>query len=164
MFEILPPGFDGLCRDIYLGEELTRRAGSAKVFTNTHPSRIHDAARIAAAFPGVRFIFVKRNLEDNLLRIYMRKYTRGNSYAYDLKSARDHVIWYHQMIDVLAEKFPDIVRVIQYEEMVADPAATLRVAAELCGLPMTDKPLPEIGDDRGCAAPYRELMAAALAD
>ena len=164
MFEILPPGFDSLCRDIYLGEELTRRAGSAKVFTNTHPSRIHDAARIAAAFPGVRFIFVKRNLEDNLLRIYMRKYTRGNSYAYDLKSARDHVIWYHQMIDVLAEKFPDIVRVIQYEEMVADPAATLRVAAELCGLPMTDKPLPEIGDDRGCAAPYRELMAAALAD
>jgi tetratricopeptide (TPR) repeat protein len=164
MFEILPPAFDALCRDIYLDEELGRRAGPAKVFTNTHPSRIHDAARIAAAFPRVRFIFVKRNLEDNLLRIYMRKYTRGNSYAYDLKSARDHITWYHQMIDALTEKFPDIVRVVQYEEMVADPAATLRVAAELCGLPMTDKPLPEIGDDRGCAAPYRGLMAAVLAD
>jgi hypothetical protein len=27
---------------------------------------------------------------------------------------------------------------------------------------MPDKPLPKIGDDRGCADPYREFMAAEL--
>ena len=161
MFEVLPPRLDSQCRTLYL-KELGRRAGPAKVFTNTHPGRIHDAARVAAAFPDVRFIFVKCNLEDNMLRIYMRKYAVANPYGYDLKSIRDHVTWYHQMIDVLAEKLPDIVRVIQYEEMVADPAGALRSAAELCGLSMTDAPLPTIGDDRGCAAPYRQFMAAAL--
>ena len=161
MFEVLPPRLDAQCAEIYL-EELARRAGPAKVFTSTDPVRIHDAARVAAAFPDARFIFVKRNLEDNMLRIYMRKYLSGNSYAYDLKSVREHIVWYHHMIDALAEKLPDIVRVIHYEDMIADPAAALRVAADLCGLPMQHGPLPEIGDDRGCAGPYRRLMAAAL--
>ncbi len=64
------------------------------------------------------------------------------------------------MMDLLAEKFPDIVRVIRYEEMVTDPPAALRAAAELCGLPMVHGPLPALGDDRGCAEPYRQLMAA----
>jgi tetratricopeptide (TPR) repeat protein len=163
MFEVLPPRLDSVCRDIYL-EELARRAGTAKVFTNTHPGRIHDAARVAAAFPDVRFVFVKRNLYDNMLRIYMRKYASGNSYAYDLATIRDHVTWYHAMIDVLVEKLPDITRVVHYEDMVADPAAALRVAADLCQLPMNHSPLPEIGDDRGCAEPYREFLKSALGD
>jgi tetratricopeptide (TPR) repeat protein len=161
LFEVLPPRLDSQCRELYL-KELVRRAGSAKVFTNTHPGRIHDVARVAAAFPDVRFIFVKRNLEDNMLRIYMRKYLVANPYAYDLKSIRDQIRWYHEIIDVLAGKLPDIVRVIHYEDMVAHPVSALRVAAELCGLPMPAGPLPDIGDDRDCAAPYRQLMIAEL--
>ena len=161
LFEALPLQYHSLARDIYL-EELARRAGSARVFTNTHPAHISNAARMAAAFPNTRFIFVKRNLEDNALRIYMRKYRRGNSYSYDLKSAREHIIWYHEMIDLLAERLGDRARIIHYEEMVADPAGALRVAADLCGLDMPDGPLPPIGDDRGCAEPYRELIAAEL--
>jgi tetratricopeptide (TPR) repeat protein len=158
-FDFLPPHLDPQCREIYL-EELARRAGPVRVFTNTHPARIDDAARVASAFPNVRFIFVKRNLEDIALRIYMRKYAKGNAYSYDLGAVRTYVTWYHQVMDLLAEKLPDIVRIIHYEDMVADPAGALRVAANLCGLPMTTGPLPVVGDDRGCAAPYRQFMAA----
>jgi tetratricopeptide (TPR) repeat protein len=161
-FEYLPPQLDSLCRDNYL-EELSRRAGRAKVFTNTHPARISDAARVASVFPNVRFIFLKRNLDDTLLRIYMRQYHSGNSYSYDLTAARDYIGWYHQMIDLMSEKYPDITRVIHYEDIVANPAGALRVAADLCDLPMHDRPLPSPGDDRGCAEPYRQLMAAELA-
>jgi len=57
----------------------------------------------------------------------------------------------------MAQKPPDIVRVVHYED-----AAALQVAADLCGLPMTDKPLPKIEDDCCCAEPYREFMTAAL--
>ena len=157
----LPPQFYPQCREIYL-EELTQRAASARVFTNTHPMHIHAAARLPSVLGNVRFIFVKRNMDDVMLRIYMRNYRQGNPYAYSLESIRDHVVWYHEMMDLMAEKFPDIVRIVRYEDMVEDPAGALRVAAELCGLPMTDKPLPALGDDRGCAAPYREFIAAAL--
>jgi hypothetical protein len=111
----------------------------------------------------VRFVGVKRNLDDTVLRIYQQKYQTGNIYSYDLAAAREHVVWYHEMIDALAQKLPSIVRVIQYEDMIADPAGARRVAAELCGVAVPDAPPPALGDDRGCAAPYRELMAAALA-
>jgi len=160
-FETLPPTLDSLCSQIY-NEELIRRAGSAKVFTNTHPARIYDAARVVAGFPDARFIFVKRNLDDNMLRIFMRGYAVGNSFSYDLQATREHIVWYHQMIDALAEKLPAIARVIWYEEIIANPAAALRMAADLCGLAFKGGALPELGDDRGCAEPYRELIAAAL--
>jgi Flp pilus assembly protein TadD len=161
-FEFLPPQFYESCRDIYL-EELTRRAGTARVFTNTHPGRISDAVHIVSVFPNVRFIFVKRDVDDNVLRIYFRRYTEGNAYAYDLAAAREHVIWYHRMMDLMAAKLPNHVRIIRYEDMVADPAAALRIAADLCKLPMVGKPLAPIGDDRGCAEPYREFMKSELA-
>jgi len=68
------------------------------------------------------------------------------------------------MIDVLADKFPDITGIIHYEDVIADPAAALDIAAELCGLAGPSGPLPDLGDDRGCAARYLELMAKALKD
>lgn len=157
--EHLPASLYPLCREFYR-EELMRRAGPARVFTNTVAARIHDVARVVAAIPNVRLAFVKRDLDDNALRIYMSKYLRGNSYAYQLKSIRDHLIWYHQMIDLMAEKFADIVRVINYEAMVADPAAALREVADLCGLTVRHESPPELGSDCGCAEPYREFMAA----
>jgi tetratricopeptide (TPR) repeat protein len=161
-FENLPGEFYPLCYSFYR-KEIARRAGSARLFTNTNPGRVHDAALMAVAFPNTRFILLKRNIEDNALRIFMRRYARDNIYSYDLKAARDHVLWYHQMIDLLVQKLPPhIVRVIHYEDMVADPAGALRTAADLCGLPMPQRPLPQAGDDRGCAEPYRELMASEL--
>ncbi len=159
--EDLPHALHPLCRNIYT-EELAHRVGSARIFTNTHPIRIHNADLVVGTFPNARFLCIKRDVEDNVLRIYMRKYRTGNIYGYDLKAARDHVVWYHQMIDLLAQKLPEIVRVIHYEDVIAGPAAVLRVAADLCGLPMVQRPLPSLGDDRGCAAPYRQFMAAEL--
>lgn len=160
--EHLPPQFYPMCREIYLAE-LSARAGSAKVFTNTHPSYIHDATRLAATLPNARFLLVKRNVEDNVLRILMRRYHAGNAYAYDLQTAMEHVTWYHAMMDALAEKMPGIARIVSYEDMVVDPAGAVAVAAELCELPNHAGRLPAIGDDRGCAEPYRPFMAAALA-
>jgi tetratricopeptide (TPR) repeat protein len=161
MFDVLPPRLDGRCSELY-SEELERRASTAKVFTNTHPGRIHDAARVAAAIPNVRFIFVKRDLDDSLLRIFMQKYALGNADSYNLRSIRDSLIWYHQMIDLLNEKMPKISQIVRYEDMIAEPSATLRLAANLCGLPMNEGQLPTLGDDRGCAIPYRDMIANAI--
>jgi len=160
LLESVPPTLYPVCRAMY-EEELFRRVGSARVLTNTNPSRIHDADLMATVFPGVRFLCVKRNPEDNVLRIYMRCYKRGNAYSYDLRAARDHVAWYHEMMDLLAQQLPHMVRVVQYEDMITDPAAALHVAADLCGLLLGPPAhLPAPGDDRGCAGPYQQFMAA----
>jgi sulfotransferase family protein len=155
--EMLPPPLYPLCRDYYF-EELARRAPSATVVTNTSPGHIHVAAFMMEAIGNVRFLFVKRDIEDNVLRIYMARYRGGNAYAYDLKAARDQVLRYNEMIDLMAEKFPDIVRVVRYEDMVLRPDAARSAAAELCRLTTSSKPLPAISNDSGCATPYRHFM------
>ncbi len=159
----LPPALDEMCRNFYL-KELEQRAGTANVFTNTHPGHITSVLRIASVLPNARFVFVKRNLDDVILRIFMKKYREGNSYAYNLAATRDYVTWYYEMIDALAEKLPHISTVVQYEDMIVDPAGALKAAADLCDLDLSDVTVPTLGDDRGCSDPYRDLIAAELSN
>src|SRR5207248_3285822 len=133
-----------------------------KAFTNTNPGPVHGATLIAAVCPNARFLLVKRNLEDNILRIFMKRYRQRNPHSYDLKAAKDYVVWYYQMVDLLAQKLPDVARVLNYEDMIANPGGALRSIAEWLRLPMPEGPLPVLGDDRGCARRYREFIAVAL--
>jgi hypothetical protein len=112
--------------------------------------------------PRTRFVFVKRNVDDTVFRIFEKHYAKGNSYSYDIKAAYEYVAWYHEMIDLAAAKLPGRSILLHYEDMVADPAAALTAMTELCGLPSFTGEMPEIGDDRGCATPYREFMHRAL--
>ena len=144
-------------REMYL-EELAQRAGPAHVFTNTLPGHIHNAALLASTVPNARFLLVKRDLNDAAWRIFLTKYLIGNPYAYDLKAIKDHLNWYNAMIDLTAGKLADIAEVVSYEDMVDDPATTLRNAAKLCGLSTNDRPMSPLQNDRGCSAPYRNFF------
>ena len=62
---------------------------------------------MAAVFPNVRFLCVKGDVNDTALRIYQRRYSIGNIYSYDFRTARDHIIRYHEAIDLLQEKLPE---------------------------------------------------------
>ncbi|HXI38936.1 MAG TPA: sulfotransferase, partial [Bryobacteraceae bacterium] len=140
-------------------EGLAQRAGPARLFTTTLPGRIYDAGLIAMAVPNVRFVLLKRNVDDMAWKIYLTKYLTGNSYAYSLKDIRGYLDWYHAMIDLTAEKLPELARVMSYEALIDDPGAALRGVAELCGLDPHERPVLSIDHDRGCGAPYREFMA-----
>jgi tetratricopeptide (TPR) repeat protein len=157
VLSLLPAPAYSLCRTLYR-EELARRLAGEIVFTNTNSGCLFEAVHIASVFENVRFIFMKRNIQDTLFQIFMREYQGGNPYGYDLKAAREHILWHHQIIDLMAEKFPDIVRVIHYEDMIADPTACLRTAAELCGLSIPNGLLPAVAGDPDCSALYRQLM------
>jgi Flp pilus assembly protein TadD len=155
--EELPAALLASFRELYR-DDLMRRAADAQVFTTTLPGRIHVAGLLAAALPNVRFLLVKRSPDDVAWRIYMTKYLSGNAHAYDLKAIRNYLDWYNAMIDLTAEKLSDIALVVSYEGMLDDPTATLRGVAKLCGLGIDPAPVPVPGNDRGCAAPYREFM------
>ena len=155
--EDLPSPLISSFREMYL-EDLARRAGPARVFTSTLSGHIHNARLLASVIPNARFLLVKRDFEDVVWRIYRTKYLYDTPYAYDLKAIRDHLQWYNAMIDLTAEMLPDIARVVSYEAMADDPQATLRTAAELCGLSMSDISVPSLPNDRGCSAPYLGFM------
>jgi tetratricopeptide (TPR) repeat protein len=144
-------------RNHYMAD-LTKRAGTARVFTSALSSRIHDAGLIASTIPNIRFVLLRRNSKDSALRIYMTNYLRGNSYAYDLKSIAAYMDWYARMIDLMAEKFSKISVIISYESMIADPMAAVRQVADLAGLSVDDGMKLHPVDDRDVAKPYAQLM------
>jgi len=159
--EDLPAQLLPAFRDTYM-EELARRAGAARVFTNTLPDPIHNAALIASAVPNVRFVLVKRSRQDVVWRTYLTKYLQGNAHAYDLKAIAEYLDWYDGMIDLTAEKLPGITAVVSYEAMADDPAETLHLMAKLCGIDPNGRPVAALPDDRACSAPYREFLRATV--
>ncbi|MFW6028436.1 MAG: sulfotransferase [bacterium] len=157
----LPAGLSKPFRDYYV-EELRERAASARVFTNTLPSRNEDALRIASCLPNTRFVFVRRDVEDLTIRIYMRNYKSGNEYAWNIEDIRHYLDWCHAMMGIMAARMPDNAIVINYEDMVADPDAALAKTAGLCGLEVRDTAPAIVGDDRGCGQPYAAFVRSAL--
>jgi tetratricopeptide (TPR) repeat protein len=153
----LPPALDQRFREIYRSA-VAARAGGARVFTNTHPAHIYSVLRLAHALPETRFLFVRRNRDDTKLRIFLKRYLTGNSYAYHLDDIETYLDWYDAMTDSVASHLAGRCLTIKYEDMVEDPATACGSIVDLCGLPAASGELPEPGDDRGCAAPYSELM------
>jgi len=156
-FDNLSSDLYPLFRDCYV-DEITRRAGSARVLTSALSDHVHHASTIASLIPNVRFVLMRRNPQDTALRMYMSKYLRGNAYAYDLKSIAEYLAWYETMIELFAQKYADISIVVTYENMLADPSATLNKVTGFAGLSTGDRPKPELVDDRDVAEPYKSLM------
>lgn len=157
----MPPALDSRFLDLYRAE-LAERAKDARVFTNTHPGHITSVLRFAHVDRNARFIFIKRNIDDVAIRIFMKKYSEGNFYSYDMPMIRNYVQWYYDMIDALSKLLPDRSRIVYYEEMVDDPTVVQRAAAELCGLELEGAPTVGIGDDRGCGRAYTAFMKSKL--
>ena len=150
----LPEFLDQRFAEAY-SKDLRRRAEASKVFTNTNPGRIDEVGRLINTVPNMRFVFIKRDHADTALRIYMKHYREdSNVYAYDLQSTFAEITWYHQMIDIWQNSFSKHCLTVEYEDMVADPAAMVRRIASFCGLQAESVGIAAIGDDRGCAAGY----------
>ena len=124
----------------------------------THPGRIIDAHRIATTIPNTRLIFIKRNIDDVVFRMFATKYSNRNDHTYDLETAREYVNWYYEIQDMLLTRLPNVSMVINYEDMAENPAATLEKVKSFCGIGGEIGELPNIGDDRGCSKPFLEFM------
>ena len=55
------------------------KVAHARVFTNTHPVHIQGVLRVASILPDARFVFMKRDIDDITLRVFMTKYLSGNA-------------------------------------------------------------------------------------
>ena len=157
----MPLSLDSIFLRHYM-TDLRRRVGERAVITNTHPGKIAEALRYARTIPGARFVFLRRSRDDLLLRIFMRSYRDGNTYAYDLAWIDEYLNWYDNLTELYGKALPGISRVMTYEEIVENPHGAQKLVAELCGVGLAGASVPDLGDDRGVAEPYREYLADAL--
>lgn len=128
------------------------------MLTMTNPGLALNAAVLVAKIPNLRIVFVKRDPDDVALRIFQTQYESGNAYSYNLKTIKRHIEWYNEMMHATKSKFPDIVRVVKYEDMVEDPKRILDEVADFCNLPRLEGAVVSVPDDRGCSAPYKDYL------
>ena len=157
---LLPTELHEEFRDRY-HKALRKKNSSSAIFTITRPSLISDAVRIAAVIPNIRFIFLRRRLEDTLLRIFMKHYRSGNVYSYNLDAARQHILWYEELMNFVSRCFPEISFQVQYEELIENPVKVVGEAKQFIGINAAPMGIPEVGDDRGCAAPFSRFLSPA---
>ena len=149
----LPSGLEDAFRTHFL-KQLRRAPMARPVFTITHPARILDAMRLATILPSAKFVMVKRDVGDVAVRIFMKMFSKGHPYAYNLQSIKEYVHWYYSVMDALRAKLPGRTFLIGYEELIAEPDKVRDELAEFCGLPQTNDPIPDLGHDSGCAKLY----------
>lgn len=153
----LPTHLDKIFTGQYVAA-LGRRAKNARLFTNTHPDRLRDVARLSATVPNCRFVFLRRRVKDLTLRIFQKP--EGSPYAYDLESIREYLTWYNDYISLLHARFSSTTLVLDYEAMIEDPRGALASVASLCGLTAPTPGVPALGDDRNCSWSYLDMMRA----
>lgn len=151
--------FASLFRELYM-DDLAKRAGNSSAFTITSPGNIVNFGRLIECVPNVRAVFMKRDRYDHVLRILFKSYANENSYSYRIRDIHDYLDWYTKLQDIWQSRFPDHVMTVAYEDMVADPETIIKAVAKFCGLEAPQGGLPNIGDDRGCATPYRTYLDA----
>jgi len=157
----LPSSLYDRLRAIYR-EEVVGFANDARIVTDTYPAMIAYIGQIAGVVPNLRLIFIKRDRHDLALRIFMRLYRSGNHYAYSVPEIFDYVRWYERMAEIWLAKLPSISLTLNYEDVVAEPAAALAQAARLCDAAQVRGDPAVAYDDRHCGQAYRSLIDSAL--
>lgn len=153
----LPKQLDNIFGENFL-LAVAEKAGEKSAFVCTQSGKIEDAYRIAITVPNIRLVFVRRNIDDVVLRIFGTKYSIGNDHTYNLETTREYVSLYYEIQDMLLARLPDVSTIINYEDMVENPIAILEDVKSFCGIGDKIGELPDIGDDRGYAKPFLELM------
>ncbi len=143
---------------------LDRHAPGANGFTIRNQGIVANAHRLSFLIPSSRFVFMKRDVNDLTLRLFMEDFTgQGDmAFTFDVKTIRNQINWYYSLIDILVEKFPKSCRVVQYEDMIDNPSSIVQQVRTLCGLGLADVEPPQLDDERGVANPYIRFIQTAL--
>lgn len=149
----LPATADQAFRNLY-ADELAYRIKGKSHFTVTLPNVVVDAYHLARIIPNSRFIFVRRDIEDVVYRMYCTTYEQGNYHCYNLDKARAHTKWYCELQQTLVKNLPGISMTVNYEDMVIYPLKTTRAVSSFCGLRGEIGSLPDIGNDTGFAQQF----------
>ena len=135
------------------------RAQGAEVLTCTNSDLLADLGRIAETVQRMKVVFLTRDHDDTALRIFEQYFADGsNPYSYNVSAIYEQFEVYTRLSDAWAEALHGVCLRVSYEDLVSDPQATLKRVADFCALDASDTEIPDLGDDRGCAEPYRDKL------
>lgn len=116
-------------------EQAAWRAKGAPFLTEKLPSNFLNLGFIAKALPTARILHMVRDPMDTCFSNLRTSFSDVNTFSYD---QAELVEWFGQYRNLMAhwrKVMPDRVMDVRYDQLVADPEATMRGVLEFCGLP-----------------------------
>jgi hypothetical protein len=131
-------------------------AGIARWFIDKQPLNFRYVNLMLAMFPAAKVIHCRRGARDNALSLWMQCFLEPvHDYSYDF----DDIAWVMRaearLMAHWQSRYPEAIRDVPYEAMVADPQAVVAGLAAWLGLP------PRDGSDRA-ARPAAAISTASL--
>jgi len=123
---------DGMARG-YLRRVQTLAPDAERV-VDKFPQNFLLLGLIALMFPRARIVHCERSALDTCLSCYFQNFTRGQDYSYDLTNLGGYYQLYAAMMEHWRSVLPVPVHALRYEELTADPEATVRRLFDFCGL------------------------------
>jgi hypothetical protein len=118
------------------------RAGSrvpALRVTDKMPGNFLYAGLIHLALPRARIIHTRRNAADTCFSCFATLFRSGYDYSFDLGELGRYYRAYARLMAHWRSVIPSTVLIdVDYEDVVADPAAQLARILDHCGLPWSD--------------------------
>lgn len=122
-------------RQIYLAH-LRQDDAPARWYIDKHPLNFRYVGLIHRLFPEARVLYCRRDRRDNALSIYSQYFGHAdNDYAYDFEDIASYAAGCDRLMAHWTQSRGLPVHVVDYEQMVGNPDATLATARAFLGLP-----------------------------
>lgn len=118
----------------FLESRMIAEAGDRKIVDKSI-SNYNFVGAILMAFPNAKIINLRRHPLDIIYSCYQQHFASGHNYTYSLKALAEMYAVYVRQMAFWEELFPDSIFNLSYEQLVSDPAATLKELLEFCDLP-----------------------------
>ena len=111
-------------------------AADARWFIDKQPLNFRYVDLMLAMFPDVRVIHCQRSERDTALSLWMQCFLEDvQGYAYDLDDIATVMRDSERLMAHWRQRFPEVIRSVRYEQLVADPDTTISQLAAWIGLP-----------------------------
>lgn len=99
---------------------------SGKIPTDKRPDNLYQIHALGQVLPNARFVLTKRDWRDTLVSVYATRLHPQHGYATDIRAIRRQLALVEELISTWSERYPQRIRVIEYEHLVDNPERTLK--------------------------------------
>ena len=103
-----------------------RGVDQVRRLTDKRPDNLFHLPLILPTLPSARVVITQRDWRDTLISVYGTRLHAQHGYATDIANIRSHIKLCHELADQWSNQYPERVRIVNYENLVADPEGELR--------------------------------------
>ncbi len=136
------------CSAIYAARLRQDDAGEARFFIDKQPLNFRYVDLIMALWPNARIVHCRRGARDTALSLWSQSFLEDvQGYAYDFGDIAVVMRDCERLMTHWRERYPQAIRELRYEELVAQPETQIAALAEWIGVPADSAPRANVAQE-----------------